>query len=68
MEDTPQETATNLADDLLWGAKAIAQFIGQPERATRHKIDAGHLKGVTKLGGTIVASKSVLRRQLVPGA
>lgn len=57
--------ASDLADDLLYGAKEIANFIRRTERQTRHQIDAGHLK-VGRLGRHLVGSKSSLRRQLAP--
>jgi hypothetical protein len=61
------EKEEKLANDLLHGCKAIADFIGRPERATYHDIEAGNLQ-VTRIGRKIVGSKTALRRQLVPGA
>jgi excisionase family DNA binding protein len=37
-----------LADDLLSGAKAAAQFIGVPPRAVYHMVEAGDLPVIRK--------------------
>jgi hypothetical protein len=59
-----QEQA-DLSDDLLFGAKRIADYLGLKERQARHQIEAGHIS-VKRMGGVIVGSKSSLRRQLIP--
>jgi hypothetical protein len=54
-----------LSEDLLHGAKAIADFLGIEERQARHQIDQGNIP-VTRLGRLIIGSKQVLRRRFVP--
>jgi hypothetical protein len=49
--------------DLLYGAKAIAGFLGLPRRAAEHRIDAG-LIPTFKMGGTICARRSTLNAWL----
>jgi hypothetical protein len=56
---------TPLADDLLHGAKEIADFLGIAERQARWQIDNGSIP-VTRMGRLIVSSKSALRRRFVP--
>jgi len=52
-------------DDLLLGVKAIARFLGQPERKIYHLIEQGHLPGTFKLGERQHAAlKSVLTANL----
>jgi hypothetical protein len=50
-----------LADDLLSGAKEIADFLGFPERKTRHQLDHDQIPH-RRMGRLIVGSKRVLRR------
>jgi hypothetical protein len=47
--------------DLLWGAKAIADFIGIDERQVWYQADRGYLP-VTRQGRILAASKSRLRQ------
>jgi hypothetical protein len=54
-----------LREDLLFGAAAIAQYVGITERQARHQIDQGNLP-VARLGRLIVGSKSQLRQCLTP--
>jgi len=54
-----------LADDLLHGAKEIANFLGITERQAFHQIEEGNI-AVARMGRKIVGSKSALRRRLVP--
>ena len=56
---------TPLADDLLPGARAIADFLGMEERQARHQIDKGTIP-VRRMGALIIGSKRALRRCLVP--
>jgi hypothetical protein len=56
---------TPLADDLLHGAKEIADYLGVDERQARWQIDHGSIP-VTRMGRLIVSSKSALRRRFVP--
>jgi hypothetical protein len=58
-DDTP------LADDLLHGVKAIAQFLGVSQRQAQWQIDTGAIP-VARMGRLIVGSKSVLRRRFAP--
>jgi hypothetical protein len=39
--NTEVATTETLGDDVLRGAAAIAAFIGEPERRTRHLLDRG---------------------------
>jgi hypothetical protein len=56
---------STLANDALWGAEAIARYIGQPLRKTRYLISTGALP-VQKLGArTILARKSQIDKALV---
>ena len=52
---------TDPADDLLHGAGEIPTFYDEPLRRVRYWIEAD-LIPVGRLGGRIVASKTVLRR------
>jgi hypothetical protein len=55
------------AGDLLWGAAAIAKFIGRNRRVTFDLLKSGHLAGAaTKLGRRWVGSKRGLA-QIVRG-
>jgi len=47
--------------DLLWGAKAIGQFIGIDERAVWYQADRGLLP-VKRQGRLLTASKAALRK------
>jgi hypothetical protein len=49
-----------IASDILRGVKRIADFIGEDERATNHKLATGKIPG-GKEGTQWVASKTVLR-------
>jgi len=46
--------------DLLWGAAAIAAFIGKTKRATFHLLEQQQIPA-RKIGAQWVASKSALR-------
>lgn len=50
-----------LADDLIEGVDAIADFLGLPRRRTQHLIDKGQLPGVFRMGRRICALKSKIR-------
>ena len=52
--------SVGIADDLLRGVKNIADFIGDDERSTNHKLAKGHLPG-GKEGQQWIASKTALR-------
>ncbi|MEY9167094.1 hypothetical protein ABIE78_005213 [Sinorhizobium fredii] len=54
---------TQLKDDLLWGACAIAREIGRGERATYYLLERGELPA-KKVCGRWVSTKSKLRRYL----
>jgi hypothetical protein len=50
-------------NEILWGAKAIAKFIGKSTRATFHLLGTGKLP-TTKVGRQHVGTKSKLRAAL----
>jgi hypothetical protein len=50
-----------VADDLLWGVKAIAKEIGQSERMTYWRPENGQLPA-GKTGNVYVASRQALRK------
>jgi hypothetical protein len=54
-----------LADDLLHGAREIADFLGLSERQAYHQIEHGNIP-TTRMGRLIVGSKTVLRRRFAP--
>jgi hypothetical protein len=54
-----------LADDLLHGAREIADFLGLSERQAFHQIERGNIP-TTRMGRLIVGSKTVLRRRFAP--
>jgi hypothetical protein len=56
MTTTIDETT---APDVLWGAEAIAEAIGQTERATYHLL-ANELLPAKRIGGRWVASRRKL--------
>lgn len=57
----------NLTDDLLWGAKAIAEYIGRTRSQTYWLINSKAIPA-KKLGSrTIVARRSELDRALARG-
>jgi hypothetical protein len=47
--------------DLLWGAAAIAAFLGRTRRQTFGMLEAGELPGCRKVGNRWVASRRLLR-------
>jgi excisionase family DNA binding protein len=49
----------NLASDLLWGAAAIASYLGLPRRAVYHAASKGTLPHF-RMGDTLAARKSEL--------
>jgi hypothetical protein len=51
----------SLADDLLWGVKAISEEIKRSERQTFHLLENGHLPA-TKKCGRWCALRTRLRR------
>lgn len=53
--------ATDPADDGLNGAKAIAEFLGLPERRIYELVLRKDLPGVGKIGGKLRGSKARLR-------
>jgi hypothetical protein len=57
---SPGEPA-RLSDDLIWGVKGIADFIGKTERQAFHLATTGQIP-TGKIGGRLVASRSALRR------
>jgi hypothetical protein len=63
----PQQS--ELANDLLWGAQQIADFIGRDLDAVYYLIRTGAIT-VSRPGGpkakTLIASKRQLRKELTP--
>jgi hypothetical protein len=56
----------NQANDILWGATAIARAAGLPDRnAAYHLLEAGHLPA-QKVGRKWVSSRTLLRQALAP--
>lgn len=58
---------TPLSDDLLTGAKAIADFIGWNTRRVYHAADHGYLP-ISRIGALLIARKSELERTLSPAS
>lgn len=56
-----------LADDLLYGARAISKYTGIPERAVYGYAEKGAIPSF-KVGGTLCARKSEIERGLSAGA
>jgi hypothetical protein len=57
---------SELADDLLWGAQAIADYIGESLHRTQYLIRTGAIP-VAKLGPkTLIGRKRQLDRHLTP--
>ncbi len=56
-------TTVSLADDLLTGCKAIAEFLGWPERRVYHAHAQGFLP-IAAVGRTLIARKSELDKAL----
>ncbi len=54
---------TPLAEDLLTGAPAIAQYLGWNVRRVYHAVRMKHLP-IGHIGGTLIARKSELNRAL----
>ena len=59
------ETDRPLADDILWGADAIARYIGRSRRQTFHMLQTGLLPA-RKVGDQWIASKAELRQRFRP--
>jgi hypothetical protein len=54
-------TTPSLKDDLLFGANAIAQFLGWPRRRVYHAANRGYLP-ITYCGPILIGRKSELDR------
>jgi len=61
MDNTEQKD--RVADDLLIGAPAIAEFLGITERAVYHWVKKARIP-VGKIGKNIIASKRQLRKAI----
>lgn len=57
-KNTAEEST--LAEDLLWGAGAIAREVGIAERKVFYQLESGNLPA-KKIGGQWVASRKKLR-------
>jgi hypothetical protein len=55
----------SLKDDILWGAKAIAEEIKRTERQTSYLLETGRLPG-KKIGGRWTSTRTALRRRFDP--
>jgi hypothetical protein len=55
---------SNLADDLLEGAKAIARFTGWSERQIYYIASKGELRAIFSLNGKLHARRSTLLREI----
>jgi hypothetical protein len=53
---------SDLADNLLWGAQAIADYVGRELRPTFHLLQRGQLDA-DKVGAAWVTTKTRLNRQ-----
>jgi hypothetical protein len=60
MPSPGQNAAPTLADDLLWGVRAIADELGIDVRRAYYMLQRQHLPGI-KCGTLWVASRSALR-------
>ena len=58
-----QESDMELKDDMLTGAKAIAEFLGEDPRRTFYMLEKGQILGF-KRGGRWNARKSTLVNQI----
>ena len=63
METTEQTKADRLADDLLIGAPAIAEFLGMTEKAVYHLASKDRLP-IGRLGKSLIASRRQLRKAI----
>jgi hypothetical protein len=63
----PTDPETSLRNDLLWGAQAIADFIGRDLRQVFHALQQGHIPA-KKSGRIWISSKASLRAHYSVGA
>ena len=49
------------ASNFIWGADAIAAFIGKTPRATKHLLALGHIPGAAKVGKAWVLDPAIFR-------
>ena len=61
----PMAKPTSLADDLLTGAAAIAEYLGWNQRRIYHAASQGYLP-IGRAGQLLIARKSELDRALSP--
>jgi hypothetical protein len=69
-QDTPSTSSTDtdsLAADLLYGSKAIGEFLGKSRRIVLYMLERGQLPA-TKTGSLWVASKAKLRERFTGDA
>lgn len=50
--------------NMLWGAAAIAAFLGKTPRATFHLLERGQVPGAVKIGGQWALSVDVFKRKI----
>jgi hypothetical protein len=59
----PTRAAENSDDDkLIWGAKAIGEYLGLDPRQTFYQLEAGRIEGARKWGRKWSAPGRILRR------
>ena len=56
------------AANMLWGAAAIAAFLGKTPRATFHLLERGQVPGAVKFGGQWALAVDVFRRRIEESA
>jgi len=61
MQSEKQQSESDQKLDILWGAQAIAEFLGTTERKVWYQADRGLLP-VKRQGRLLTASKSALRK------
>ena len=61
--DNAEQKAERLADDLLYGASAIAEFLGVTEMQVYHWVRKDRIP-VGKMGKTLIASRRQLRKTM----
>ena len=61
MQSEKQQSESDQKLDILWGAQAIAEFLGTTERKVWYQADRGLLP-VKRQGRLLTASRSALRK------
>jgi hypothetical protein len=58
----------NPTANLIWGAAAIAAFLGKTERATYHMLELQQIPGAVKVGNQWTLAVDVFRRKIEEAA